>query len=619
MATVLRPTVQQRAAIYCRVSTKKQEDNFSLPDQEARCRAWCGEHGYSVEDRHIYQDVYDGDDYYGRPAFTAMRQAMMRGEFDALVFLERDRVVTRGGPKHLYTLQTEAQEYDVQLVCVLEPLPDPEDEDAELVEYIEARQARREKQRLREKTQRMRHARAQSGKLIPGCVPLYGYRWGDPDAKHGKSYYVLDEETWPIVRRIRQEGLTGVPIRQIAQRLTDEHIPTPSHVLWVRGRLPRNRTPTDTWAPAMVAKILSHPAYAGSMAAYRNQMVTRKERVPYTGERRRVRTMRLRPADDPLVVPLGPTVCPPVDGPEVAAALAARLARNAAESSRHARYPEGALLRNGYAICGYCNGRMSGQRVAHRAGDVDREVRVYRCTRQSNKRNCIGQTMSVRKLDTLVWNAVEQWISDETRFQSLLAQWRERGHQTEDQHLANLKANEGALAKLRTQAQNLAASIASTDDPDTRALLTRLLDDLMAEQRKALAEQEDLRTAAADHAAHMADVEGVASWLAAAKHRLATFTYQQKRATLFAFGVHVHVWRHDHDPQYLIRFDWDGLKTGMSAEVVAHTCVDQEETAESGRTSIWTTSHREAESLPAQAPSRAILSMSSGSCSPSTS
>jgi DNA invertase Pin-like site-specific DNA recombinase len=37
------------AIIYCRVSTKRQAENLSLPEQERRCRHYCAESGWPVD------------------------------------------------------------------------------------------------------------------------------------------------------------------------------------------------------------------------------------------------------------------------------------------------------------------------------------------------------------------------------------------------------------------------------------------------------------------------------------------------------------------------------------------------------------------------------------------
>ncbi len=54
-------TAQPRAAIYCRVSTKGQEERgTSLASQEAECRAYATAHGYQVDEAHVYRETYSG-------------------------------------------------------------------------------------------------------------------------------------------------------------------------------------------------------------------------------------------------------------------------------------------------------------------------------------------------------------------------------------------------------------------------------------------------------------------------------------------------------------------------------------------------------------------------------
>ena len=49
------------AAIYVRVSTAAQEeDGTSLDTQEAACRRYATERGWSVDDAHVYREQFSG-------------------------------------------------------------------------------------------------------------------------------------------------------------------------------------------------------------------------------------------------------------------------------------------------------------------------------------------------------------------------------------------------------------------------------------------------------------------------------------------------------------------------------------------------------------------------------
>ena len=57
-----------RSAIYCRVSSELQErEGTSLETQEAACRRYAQEQGYTVTDHHVYRDVYSGAILHERP------------------------------------------------------------------------------------------------------------------------------------------------------------------------------------------------------------------------------------------------------------------------------------------------------------------------------------------------------------------------------------------------------------------------------------------------------------------------------------------------------------------------------------------------------------------------
>jgi DNA invertase Pin-like site-specific DNA recombinase len=77
------------------------------------------------------------------------------------------------------------------------------------------------------RTQGGRRSRVDGGKLITGATLLYGYLWGDPDVRHGKTYYVICDETTAVVRRIFREYVQGTSIRDIVRGLARDHIPTP--------------------------------------------------------------------------------------------------------------------------------------------------------------------------------------------------------------------------------------------------------------------------------------------------------------------------------------------------------------------------------------------------------
>ena len=108
---VAQPVSQPRAAVYVRVSTDKQEANYSLPTQEERCHAYAAQHGYQVAG--VYRETHTGTELWERPELTRLRQAMARGEVDALICFDPDRFSRR--QVHTALLQGICEQADVEL------------------------------------------------------------------------------------------------------------------------------------------------------------------------------------------------------------------------------------------------------------------------------------------------------------------------------------------------------------------------------------------------------------------------------------------------------------------------------------------------------------------------
>src|SRR5262245_57876329 len=107
------------AALYPRVSTKGQEeDGTSLDSQEAACRAYAVQHGYAVDERHIYREVHTGAELWERPQLTALREAVRAGQVKAIIAYSLDRLSR--DQAHVFILHDECKRAGVALLFVTE-------------------------------------------------------------------------------------------------------------------------------------------------------------------------------------------------------------------------------------------------------------------------------------------------------------------------------------------------------------------------------------------------------------------------------------------------------------------------------------------------------------------
>ena len=115
------PHPQPRAAIYVRVSTVGQEeDGTSLATQEAACRRYAAEHGYRVDEAHVYREVHTGTELWERRVLQQIRDAVRRREVSAVIAYAIDRLAR--DPVHLGVIVSEADHAGVEVLFVTKPL-----------------------------------------------------------------------------------------------------------------------------------------------------------------------------------------------------------------------------------------------------------------------------------------------------------------------------------------------------------------------------------------------------------------------------------------------------------------------------------------------------------------
>src|SRR5215213_3896302 len=156
-------TAMIRAAIYTRVSSTGQEDNYSLPTQETACRDFATKRGWQVTA--VYSDVHTRTELWERQQLTALREAVRRRDVDAVVCYAIDRL--SGDPVHLGVVLSEAEHHGVAVEFVTEPVDDSPE--GQLIRFVRGYAAKVEHEKIKERSIRGKRAKAQAGKFLPGC------------------------------------------------------------------------------------------------------------------------------------------------------------------------------------------------------------------------------------------------------------------------------------------------------------------------------------------------------------------------------------------------------------------------------------------------------------------
>jgi site-specific DNA recombinase len=430
-----------------------------------------------------------------------------RSEVDVVLAFALDRLSRKQA--HVAILADEIAEAGVTLEFVTERFEDTAV--GEFIRSAKAFAAEIEREKLAERTVRGRIARVQSGKLIPGGRPPYGYRWRD------ETKGQLDEDpiTGAVVRRMFAAIAAGASLNKLAATLAAEHIPTP--------------TGQGHWHASTLSTILHRPAYKGEAYGW--------------GIRKAGSTPQRFDPQKAIRLPDG--TIPALVDQATWDAVQDVLRRNKAQSIRSAKNPAAALLRGGFVTCGTCGRAM---KVRPRSGGgVD-----YYC--DPNRGLPCPQPTAIKGniLDAAVWARARAIITDPSTVAREIERLRDNDPTADD-----LKSIARLVDEVERQRNNLSGAIAMLDDPDAAAPLVAQLRTL-AERRRALeAELETLQQRQASWQAAQADLDNLARWCTTVANRVDDLDWEQRRIALNALAFSVKVFPKNHDPRYVITADID--------------------------------------------------------------
>ena len=322
----------QRAVLYARVSSGRQEQEATVESQLEALRAHATQHHHQVIEEFV-DEAYSGATLQ-RPALDRLRDAARAGAFQRVLILAPDRLARKVGYQVL--LLEELQKAGIAVEFLQgQPADTPE---GQLLLTMQGAFAEYERAKIGERSRRGKMYWAKRGGLMGGYTP-YGYRYVPRDGEQ-RATLIKDEPKAAVVldmfRWLTDEGLS---CRGIAKRLTDEHVPTPGGA--------------DHWRESTVNRILRQRAYAGTFLYHRHEYVEPESAPEGSYRKNRKTSRRQRPESEWIEVPV-----PVIVSPEVFAEAQRRLEENAHFAPRNNKRHE--YLLKGLVRCGRCGAAMSG-------------------------------------------------------------------------------------------------------------------------------------------------------------------------------------------------------------------------------------------------------------------
>lgn len=386
-----------RAAIYARVSGSRQEQEQTIASQLELLRNHVNDHGWALDERHVYADDGVSGSRLDRPALDSLRDAVAEGQVDVVVFTCPDRLAR--SYVHQWVLLEEIKKHSVEVAFINRPISGtPEDQ---LLLHVQGAVAEYERAKIFERTRRGRLYKARQGEMLTWGTPPFGYRYvRHSDRRGGRAEINEVESAW--VRKMFDWLLADhLPLAQIARRLTEAGVPCRKARHWYSGS---------------VRAILLNPVYVGRAYYNRREYVHEAvERSPGRGQGERLR-MRFRPSDEWIEMRV------PVIMDEATFRRAQeQLRKNKLLSPR--RTQPGRYLLRGLVRCAKCNRRMRGFRNG--------KYVYYRCTSVSDLWGtctlapCTQKNVPADALDAFVWNHLRELVTDPTMLNEQLKIERE--------------------------------------------------------------------------------------------------------------------------------------------------------------------------------------------------
>lgn len=430
----------QRAAIYARVSTDMQRENYSIPTQVNDLLKHAKLEGYSVVGDH-YVDAVTGkdtlqkkgavpafvDDYtsteLSRPGLNAALLFLETTGFDVLIVHAIDRLAR--DPYFRQTIEREFMARGARVEYFLGNYDDTPE--GEVKKDLDATFAKWENAKRLERCNRGRMRKAEMGKFVNGTVP-FGYRM-DKNAFGGLT---VNEAEAEIVRTIYNWYVEDrLSVRQIIHELERSEAKTYNQ--------------TSVWATSTVNHILENSTYAGYFF--------------FNKYKRQGKKISLKDQSEWIRIECAPIV-------SMNTFLAVQ------EIKKHNRdymrqMPKRFYLLTGMIICEDCKKAYFTQTKKAGKNRQRNDAPSYR--HRINHGHCSNKSISARVLEPLVWDKVVSILLNPMLLREGYEQSMEQERQKQGRKIQYLETLQAGMEKLKVKREKLQAIYLDPDIGMTKA------------------------------------------------------------------------------------------------------------------------------------------------------
>lgn len=388
------------AALYARVSTKRQENEKSIESQIMACREKAREEGYTII-KEYRDDGWTGT-RLDRPALDEMRLEAENAQWDAIIAYDPDRI----GRVHFFPelIQYELQQKNKQMLYVT--IPPAETAEDHLMLSVKGAFAEYERLHSAERFRLGKLRKAREGHVVTSQAP-YGY---DYIPKHGNQhgYYKVNKAESEVIKMIFSwVGERGFTIRKVMSELKNLDIK------------PRT-SERGVWASSTLTTMLHNQTYIGIAHYNRSKAIVPNTPLVKQKYKRINKTSRILREPEKWI----PIEVPAIIDETLFNRVQKQLAKNSQRSPRNRsknRYLLGSMIHCSCGCTRQGEGPLNGKHL------------YYRCTNRIKmfplKQTCFERGINAKILDRKVWDKLQKLLTSKSLITSQLNRWLEKRKQ----------------------------------------------------------------------------------------------------------------------------------------------------------------------------------------------
>lgn len=259
--------------IYIRLSQedkdkKYESDSESVINQKELLRNYVKNNNFNLVKEYV-DDGFSGTDFE-RPGFKSLLEDINNKKINCVIVKDLSRL----GRDHImtgYYIETFFPENNIRFISILESFDSFKNQASnDSSTFIIACNDYYSKQNS-VKIRNVLNEKRKNGKFT-GSLPSFGYMRDPKD----KGHLIPNPETAPIVKKIFKWRADGIGPTEIATRLNNNNVPTPSG--YKKTNFSSRLIDRDTWNISTVKKILTNRIYTGDMVQHTQTKVNYKSK-----------------------------------------------------------------------------------------------------------------------------------------------------------------------------------------------------------------------------------------------------------------------------------------------------------------------------------------------------